>query len=198
MTIISIAFYMEGVFLWAFIGAVFIASLFEWSKMIKASCLSLSKKVTWSMAGFVYIFAGFYGLIFMLELDKLLVAGCLIIIFATDIGAFFIGKILKGPKLAPKISPSKTWSGAFGGILSAWVCVFFGIDYLPHNSKIVVIVFCFLPVIAIIGDLIESYAKRVMGVKDSSNMLPGHGGVLDRIDSILAVSIAMLFIMVLF
>lgn len=108
----------------------------------------------------------------------------LCLIFANDIGAYVFGSLLKGPKLAPKISPNKTLSGFIGGVLSGVFLRFFD----PMTS-------IFIGISAHLGDLLESYAKRLLNVKDSSGLIPGHGGILDRVDSILGASIVALLIL---
>ncbi len=111
------------------------------------------------------------------------------LVWGVDIGGYLFGCTLKGPKLAPKISPNKTWSGLIGGVLlsvamSYLVCWFFDVASW-EMSKPFTISAAFLAVIAQVGDLIESYIKRRMGVKDSSNIIPGHGGIFDRIDGLI-------------
>lgn len=111
------------------------------------------------------------------------------LVWGVDIGGYLFGCTLKGPKLAPKISPNKTWSGLIGGVLlsvafSYGVCWFFGVSSW-NATKNFLFAAAILAVIAQIGDLIESYIKRRMGVKDSGNIIPGHGGVFDRVDGLI-------------
>jgi phosphatidate cytidylyltransferase len=109
------------------------------------------------------------------------------LVWATDIGAFFTGRTLGGPKLAPAISPAKTWSGLIGGVILATLVAFalhVG-EGLPFR---LVIATPLLGVLAQGGDLYESWIKRRAGVKDSGNVLPGHGGVLDRLDGLVPVA----------
>lgn len=130
------------------------------------------------------------------------VPACLFLICitsATDSGAYCVGRILKGPKLCPKISPQKTWAGFLGGILFANAAYFlirnfFLRDLLASNLLMSTIInnFIIVQVIifsAIVGDLIESLFKRRIGVKDTGKVFPGHGGILDRFDSLIFVSI---------
>jgi phosphatidate cytidylyltransferase len=116
------------------------------------------------------------------------------LVWATDIGAFFAGRSIGGPKLAPKVSPAKTWSGLIGGILLAAL-----VAYLIHATYglpwTLVLATPLLAVLAQGGDLFESGLKRKAGVKDSGNILPGHGGVLDRLDGVVPVlPVAMLLV----
>ncbi|KQR84271.1 phosphatidate cytidylyltransferase [Sphingomonas sp. Leaf343] len=116
------------------------------------------------------------------------------LVWATDIGAFFAGRSIGGPKLAPKISPAKTWSGLIGGILLATL-----VAYIIHAGyglpSMLVLATPVLAVLAQAGDLFESALKRRAGVKDSGNTLPGHGGVLDRLDGVVPVMpVAMLLV----
>ena len=109
-------------------------------------------------------------------------------IWATDIGAYVVGRATGGAKLAPRISPGKTWSGLFGGmawaaVASSAVAYAFGLG----DTITLAAIGAGLAVVGQIGDILESAAKRQAGVKDSSGLLPGHGGVFDRIDALLPV-----------
>lgn len=107
------------------------------------------------------------------------------VVWATDILAYFIGRALKGPKLAPRISPGKTWSGAVGGTVSAVVAgSALTLAIFGRISWWIVVLALLLSVASQIGDLFESFIKRRFGVKDSSHMIPGHGGVMDRVDGL--------------
>lgn len=118
----------------------------------------------------------------------------MLMVWSVDIGGYVIGSTLKGPKLAPKISPNKTWSGLAGGILLA-VAVSFIYMYatknifnlpMPLSEQLKFAQLgAFVAIIAQIGDLVESAIKRYLGVKDSSSLIPGHGGVFDRIDGLI-------------
>ncbi len=111
-----------------------------------------------------------------------------VLVWVIDTAAFGVGRLLGGPKLAPWISPNKTWAGLFGGMAAAWGFGFY-LGYVT-NSPAAVVIGCLCSLLAIveqIGDMAESYAKRRFDVKDSSGLIPGHGGVLDRLDGMLAV-----------
>jgi phosphatidate cytidylyltransferase len=112
----------------------------------------------------------------------------LAVVWATDIGAYAAGRSFGGPRLAPRLSPNKTWSGLIGGVVCA--AVVGGSVAFFINSTIVITILLLsgiLAVVAQIGDLAESMAKRHFGVKDTSGLIPGHGGLLDRLDGMLAV-----------
>jgi len=127
---------------------------------------------------------------------------------ATDVGAYFTGRAIGGPKIAPRISPSKTWAGLIGGMIASALWVFLwvfaidaplndwlgprfelGLNLSPQNVIGGVILGAALAVVAQAGDFLESWLKRRAGVKDSSRLIPGHGGVLDRIDGLIPVAI---------
>lgn len=120
----------------------------------------------------------------------------LALVWATDIGAYFAGRAIGGPKLAPRVSPNKTWAGLAGGVAAA--SVFAALMHwhygLPMRMTMAT------PVLAILaqgGDLYESWLKRRAGVKDSGTLLPGHGGVMDRLDGLVPVAPAAALLVVL-
>lgn len=113
-----------------------------------------------------------------------------IIVWATDIAAYFAGRRFGGPKLMPKVSPKKTWSGAIGGAVAAVVLGGLFGWYFPVLPMMAVLGLALvLSVFSQAGDLFESWIKRRFAVKDSSNLIPGHGGFLDRMDGLIAASI---------
>ncbi|MGO7422410.1 phosphatidate cytidylyltransferase, partial [Rhizobium ruizarguesonis] len=108
------------------------------------------------------------------------------VVWATDILAYFVGRALGGPKLAPSISPGKTWSGAIGGAVSALAAGVVLVHFLLPGAEIIAaFVALVLSVCSQSGDLFESFIKRKFGVKDSSRLIPGHGGVMDRVDGLI-------------
>lgn len=116
----------------------------------------------------------------------------LVIVWATDIGAYFAGRAIGGPKLWPAVSPKKTWAGALGGGTAALV-VGMGVAYLalpgigsPWALAAVIVI---LSIAGQLGDLAESALKRHFGVKDSSTLIPGHGGLMDRVDGVVAAAL---------
>lgn len=116
----------------------------------------------------------------------------LLMVIATDTGAYFGGRAIGGAKLAPRISPNKTRAGAWSGVLSSIVCSFLVLTWLeigsfelPSRVGIAILSGILVSLLAIVGDLFESLLKRSFGVKDSGTIFPGHGGVLDRLDALL-------------
>lgn len=114
-----------------------------------------------------------------------------VVVVLTDTCAYFTGRTIGGPKLAPRISPKKTWSGLLGGVTGA--AIGGGVVANAFEAQIMTLGLMggIFAVIAQLGDLLVSKAKRTFGVKDSSNLIPGHGGVLDRLDGFLSTSVAL-------
>lgn len=130
----------------------------------------------------------FDGLVFVIYLFA--------IVWATDIAAYFVGRKFGGPKLAPKISPGKTWSGAIGGTVMAVIAGTMVLSISPIGMTLALVALCLiLSVVSQIGDLFESWIKRRFNAKDSSNLIPGHGGVMDRVDGLVAAAM-MLYLLV--
>ncbi len=113
------------------------------------------------------------------------------IVWTTDILGFFAGRIFGGPKLLPAVSPKKTWSGAIAGTVGAMIVapVVAGL-FGSFNNLTIVVIALVLSVLAQVGDLFESWVKRQFGAKDSSHLIPGHGGVMDRLDGFWAAVVA--------
>ena len=133
--------------------------------------------------------------------DKSFVLLLLLYIWAADIGAYFAGKRFGNKKLCPNVSPNKTWEGAYGGVILAQVvAIAYVLSSIQSPTVKDFLVFCFLALIvslaSILGDLFESVLKRISNQKDSGNILPGHGGLLDRIDSLTASAPLFLLFMV--
>ena len=130
----------------------------------------------------------------------------MVILFAVsacaDVFAYFIGRLLKGPKLWPELSPKKTWAGAFGAVIGGVLCslliyLVFGMPNGLFNWWIFLLIGVVSSVLNIFGDLFESFIKRSLGIKDIGNIMPGHGGVLDRIDGLVFVTLFVYPIMLL-
>jgi phosphatidate cytidylyltransferase len=140
-------------------------------------------------AGVIYIGIPSFALLSLSWVWEALVFWVFVVTWATDIFAYFAGRAIGGPKLAPRISPNKTWAGLIGGVAGAAVCgwllaAWFEMEpfFLWMGGP--------MALAAQAGDLFESWLKRRAGIKDSGSLLPGHGGVLDRLDGLLAVAVA--------
>ncbi len=176
-----------------------------------AVLLSMARKggegdAAWSVLGVVYIAPAFLFFQSLLEINGLRFYPFWVIavVWGTDVGAYFAGRAFGGPKLMPSVSPKKTWAGLAGGMLVAavagtallWTGWAGGAGkgtltaWLGYEGLLYWAAFsAFLAVVAQAGDLFESHLKRRHGAKDSGKLIPGHGGVLDRIDGFLAVSL---------
>ena len=149
--------------------------------------------------GFAYIGAATLSIILLRGLDNGLWVVFFIfwVVWATDVMAYVFGKTIGGPKLAPVISPNKTWAGLAGGIIGATIIGAAMSFFIPNTSLLYLVVFGgILAVISQIGDLFESSLKRKYDVKDSGGILPGHGGMLDRLDGMLAVAITVFLLLI--
>jgi len=139
--------------------------------------------------GMIYVGIPVLAILWLREADNGLMIAfwTLAVVWATDIGAYFAGRAIGGPKLAPMVSPNKTWAGLAGGVVAALGFSLF----IQHWAGLPRILVLFSPVLAMIaqaGDLYESWLKRRAGLKDSGTLLPGHGGVLDRLDGLVPVA----------
>jgi phosphatidate cytidylyltransferase len=115
-----------------------------------------------------------------------LVLWLVLLVIAADIGAYFAGRSLGRRKLAPRVSPGKTWEGALGGLLMVVLVAWLGARHFALAVPPCLFFGCAVGIFSIVGDLTESMFKRAAGLKDSGMLLPGHGGLLDRIDSVTA------------
>jgi len=142
-----------------------------------------------ALAGLLVLIPSWLALVAILRVPEhgpafALLALC--IVFAGDIGAFFAGHRFGRVKLAPQVSPGKTWEGLIGGVLLAALTAAAGGAFLGLSPVIMVPVGLGVAALSVVGDLTESMFKRSVGAKDSGHLIPGHGGVLDRIDGITA------------
>jgi len=161
--------------------------------MLATAALASSDRRVWTAAGIPY--AGLLGMApIVLRNDAqygfLAIAFLFAVVWATDIVAYFVGRAVGGPKLAPRISPKKTWSGAAGGTVAAIgaalaLAIAAGLPNLPAVGLIAAAA----SALAQAGDLFESALKRRFGAKDSSHLIPGHGGLMDRLDGFVAAAV---------
>jgi|SRR3989338_286918 len=186
-------FYSKGFFIFLAIAVAIMMSS-EWLDMIK----NQSDQKKWRIIGFFYILFPIYAVIKIRLYDADILFWMFAVIWATDIFAFFAGKSLGGAKLAPTISPNKTWSGLAGGVVASMLIGFMSSFMFAGGVLFFVFISAFLAVIEQASDLLESKFKRICGVKDSGNIIPGHGGVLDRLDGMMLVAPTVLFLITVF
>jgi phosphatidate cytidylyltransferase len=145
--------------------------------------------------GYFYIAIPAFALLVLSWAWFELVFWLMLVTWATDIFAYFAGRTIGGPKLAPRISPNKTWAGLIGGMAGA-ALVGAVAAWLLGTGELFLYAGAAMGLLAQLGDLYESRVKRRQGVKDSGRLLPGHGGVLDRLDGLLPVAVATLLLLV--
>jgi len=154
-----------------------------------------SHRAFWYLVGLPYIVLPMIALVSIREVEgqgMAYIVWLLLAVWATDVGAYFAGKTIGGPKLAPKISPKKTWAGLIGGMVCSGAVAAGVGAYFNLGTPVFLAGFgAFLAVIAQVGDFFESWVKRSFNAKDASNLIPGHGGVLDRVDGLLPVAVIM-------
>ncbi|MBA3676314.1 MAG: phosphatidate cytidylyltransferase [Sphingosinicella sp.] len=141
--------------------------------------------------GYLYIAIPTLALLALNQIGWEIVFWTMIVTWATDIFAYFAGRSVGGPKLAPKISPNKTWAGLIGGMAGAGL-LGAAVAWAFDLGSLFILAGAPMGLLAQLGDLYESAMKRKAGVKDSGTILPGHGGVLDRLDGLLPVCVATL------
>ena len=184
--------FINNIFLIIFLSIIFIISYYEFYKLIilikKNLKLSYYNFICYNILFFIYL--SFFTIIIYNSLshesnDKIFILFILFICILTDVGGILFGKLIGGKKLT-KISPNKTIAGSIGGFILSFLCLFLFLNFIPNNSlfnlSILVITTSFF---SQIGDLFVSFLKRKAKVKDAGKILPGHGGLLDRIDGIL-------------
>ena len=156
---------------------------------------TLTKRTYWTAGGLAYAGLSVISLAFLRDSDSpglIAILFLFAVVWATDILAYFVGRAIGGPKLAPAISPGKTQSGAIGGAVGGVIAglILAAVAGLSGLGQLGVIALV-LSLVSQAGDLFESWVKRQHGVKDSSAIIPGHGGVMDRIDGLVAAGFAL-------
>jgi phosphatidate cytidylyltransferase len=205
MSVAIAAIWFGGYAFMALVILVGIGVLWEYSKLVSGFAESTGARLTWLVGGLVYVGLACFTLLmfsapfFGMTPAILLIAG----VIGTDVGAYFAGRTFGGPKIAPRISPSKTWSGLFGGMIGAGLLMVavqaaiywwrldarnHGDVYLAYSWVRLALTGVALAVVAQAGDFFESWMKRRAGVKDSGRLIPGHGGLFDRADGLIAVA----------
>ena len=169
----------------------FVLAFREFIKIVS----NFDNRTYWFFFGTIYIFGSMMSLIYLRSIDSLLSSPFTFLLFAgvmiNDSMAFIVGKTIGGPKILPTISPKKTYSGLFGGLIGSIVFIYLcelyflsGFEFSLTERDQYFLVFVF-NIIGFIGDSFESLIKRKAKIKDSSNLLLGHGGMLDRLDSLI-------------
>ena len=160
-----------------FIVLCLIITFYEWNKM--------SKNKFYKIFGFIFLLFSFYTF-YHLSIELFLLIYVILICISTDIGGYFFGKIFKGPKLTT-ISPNKTYAGMFGGYLLSLICLIVITNFIDYSIKTfqLILITILLSTVSQVGDIIVSYFKRQANIKNTSNLIPGHGGLLDRIDGMI-------------
>ena len=182
-------FILKGSFFFIFfLSVLFLISSIEWIKM--------NKKIELKFFGILLLFLSFYSSYFLFENSLINFLFILIICISTDIGGYIFGNLLKGPKLT-KISPNKTYSGMLGSFLLSIISGYLFISNFDHGfiknqnsdlyNLLLIIIILIISTVSQIGDLIISYCKRKSKIKNTGNIFPGHGGLLDRIDGMIFV-----------
>ncbi|MEZ5695288.1 MAG: phosphatidate cytidylyltransferase [Sphingomonadaceae bacterium] len=207
--IVIVALAVAAVWLggWFWIGFVALLAggvLWEWNALAHKFSHSALGEIVWLFFGVLYVGAAALAFVAIREayVPLFFLIGFVLPIAAVDIGAYFAGRAIGGPKIAPKLSPSKTWAGLGGGIVAASLVALgvqffypeaghFSFGYTPEfdwrDVVGAVMAGSFIAVIAQAGDFFQSWMKRRAGVKDSGKLIPGHGGLFDRLDGFIAV-----------
>jgi len=207
LAVAGTALWLGGQWFVAFVALIGLGLLWEFWGLVRRFEHNMSSRLLWLMGGVFYIGAACAGLILMPGPMRLLT---ILIVIAIDTGAYFSGRRFGGKKIAPSISPSKTWAGLYGGIVGAslilmatWLLILSAISafgskpqtfpgiIVQHPLAIlgIVIAGAVLAIVAQAGDFFESWMKRRAGVKDSGALIPGHGGVFDRVDGLMPIAI---------
>lgn len=171
----------------ALVGVMALILAAEWARMV-------DKRIPWMALGVVYIAFTCWAL-WRLRLDpewgRMSLFWLLAVVWGADTGGFVFGMTLRGPKLAPAISPNKTWSGFVGGTLTAALGGWAVVAYMKGGAGLEIALYsAAIGIASQVGDLFESWIKRRFGVKDSGAIIPGHGGLFDRVDGLVAAALA--------
>ncbi len=160
-----------------FISICFFVSCYEWNKMNKGNINKIF--------GFIFLLFAFYAF-YYLSIELFLLIFVISICISTDIGGYIFGKIFKGPKIT-KISPNKTYAGMIGSYVLSLICltIFQNYMYYPATYFQFFLITVLLSTVSQAGDIIVSYFKRKAGIKNTGSFIPGHGGLLDRIDGMI-------------
>jgi phosphatidate cytidylyltransferase len=193
------ALWAGGLIFLAFSLLIAIGLVWEWWGLSDKIASTLISKTLWMLGGVIYIISAIWTLVTIRSWPTGLLDAAILIglVIAVDVGAYFAGRTIGGPKIAPSISPNKTWAGLIGGIITASIVFYiysaitnsdFGSPELRGlDAFLALFVGIVMGLTAQSGDFLESWMKRKAGAKDSGNLIPGHGGLLDRADGMIAV-----------
>lgn len=189
-----IAAYLGGLFFVLFWVIAASIVLWEWARLVVDAKLRGFAFIDWLAAGVAYAAVLLFAPL-ILRRDPALGFAAIVFLFAvvwaTDIAAYFAGRALGGPKLWPAVSPKKTWSGAVGGTLGGVAAGCVAVKLLGLSVPLMLLLVAgLLSVVAQAGDLLESAIKRHFGAKDAGSIIPGHGGLMDRLDGFLTAAAA--------
>jgi phosphatidate cytidylyltransferase len=196
VAVAATALWLGGWYWTGLVALVALGVVWEWCELVLGLTRSAIGRLIWTIGGVVYVGIAASGLAYLrivpVITDREAIVLTLTIILpviATDIGAYFAGRTIGGPKIAPAISPSKTWAGLFGAIVLASLALVLLSQWSSGGAAAVnwreaVLGGLVVAVVAQAGDFFESWMKRRAGVKDSGTLIPGHGGVLDRLDGV--------------
>lgn len=190
LAVAGTALWMGGTVFQFFVALVAFLVVLEWRGLIVRFPDDDLSRGIWMAVGGVYVAIGCACVLLLHGAG--LILPVLAAVIGTDVGAYFAGRLIGGPKIAPAISPSKTWAGLFGGMAGAALLANAALAFsgaaaiaLIGGVAFVALVAALLAVVAQAGDFFESWMKRRAGVKDSGTLIPGHGGMFDRVDGLL-------------
>ena len=178
-----------GILFYFFVGFFTIMAFIEFLSLKREEANS----VLWWVLGMVYVCLSLSCLFLLRDIDNQLSSYFTLMLFCgvmlNDTFAYIFGNLIGGRKIAPSISPNKTYAGLLGGVIGSTIFTLLFSHYVFSLKMIDILVFIFIfSIVGFFGDLLESYLKRSVNVKDSSNLLMGHGGALDRVDSLILTS----------
>jgi phosphatidate cytidylyltransferase len=191
LAVAGTALWMGGTVFRFFVALIAFLVVLEWRGLVVRFPDDGLTKGIWMMVGGVYVAFACAAVLLLYEAGLLL--PLLAAVIGTDVGAYFAGRAFGGPKIAPAVSPSKTWAGLLGGMVGAAVlfAVFRAwIGLAPEPLAPVLLGGAALALLAQAGDFFESWLKRRAAVKDSGTLIPGHGGLFDRIDGLMPAAMA--------
>ncbi len=158
----------------------------------------VAKGKVWAAGGIIYALLPAIALSQVRDAPHglMVIVWIFIIVWGSDIGAYFAGRAIGGPKLAPMISPKKTWAGFFGGLVAAILGTVIWLQFFAYiRPDFAILIAGVLSIFSQLGDLFESWVKRHFNVKDSGQLIPGHGGIMDRVDGLIVAAVAFYLLM---